>query len=87
MKGQPTSWFFPWAYSGSDGSKYRRHHIKVTQEEDRRKEVGLTDVQCPFGEGMAFLKSDQILKGFRIQAEVLSFGPKGTRSVGKERTE
>ena len=33
------------------------------------------------------LKSDQILKGFRIQAEVLSFGPKGTRSVGKERTE
>lgn len=27
---------------------------KVTQEEDRRKEVGLTDVQCPFGEGMAF---------------------------------
>lgn len=27
---------------------------KVTQEEDRRKEVGLTDVPCPFGEGMAF---------------------------------
>lgn len=26
---------------------------KVTQEEDRRKEVGLTGVQCPFGEGMA----------------------------------
>lgn len=54
---------------------------KVTQEEDRRKEVGLTGVQCPLGEGMALKKSDQIVKGFRIQAEILEFYHLGQREL------